>query len=237
MKSSFFQERHKTILETAMRFIALALLVILISELRKGPGEILRPTLHTSVENSETATCTTDSFPFGIKRPSSMTFYYMEGDEMVEDYTVRFLYDGRGRLAAGNYERGVNAGRISYLYSDGKLFRREDSLIYSTEKSRFVYGSDGRIIRYIEKFDTKKQLAQGTVTEYSYDSQGALQYAVRRTVMNAEDEDSVRPLLIVFQYGDETDHPYERREGNKNISDIFYRPGGGSCTGADLEAL
>ena len=53
-----------------------------------------------------------------------MTVYYMEGDEMVEDYTVRFLYDGSGRLAAGYYERGINAGRISYLYSDGKLFRR-----------------------------------------------------------------------------------------------------------------
>ena len=237
MKSSFFQERHKTVLETAMTFIVLALLVILISELRKESGEILRPKLHTSAENSETATCTTDSFPFGIKKPSSMTFYYMEGDEMVEDYTVRFLYDGSGRLAVGNYERGVNAGRISYLYSDGKLSRREDSLIYSTEKSRFIYGSDGRIIRYIEKFDTKKQLAQGTVTEYSYDSQGALQYAVRRTVMNAEDEDSVRPLFIVFRYGDEIDHPYERSEEDSDISDYLYRPGRELRPGADMAAL
>ena len=187
-----------------MTLISLALLAILVSGLRKEPGETSRFRGFNSAEKPEAEPHTSDAFPFGTKRPSSMTVYYMEGDEMVEDYTVRFLYDGNGRLAAGDYERGINAGRISYLYSDGKLSRREDSLIYSTEKSRFVYGRNGRIIRYIEKYDQEKQLARGTVTDYSYNEQGVLQYAVRHTVMNAEADEKVKPLLIVFEYGEES---------------------------------
>ena len=226
MKTSFFQDRYCIFLESVMTFIVLALLVILVSGLRKESGEISSSIVSATAGRPWAARRTSDTFPFGTERPSSITFYYMEGDEVVKDYTVLFLYDGSGRLAAGEYERGINAGRISYLCSDGKLSRREDSLIYSSAKSCFVYGNDGQIIRYIEKYDPIKQLARGTVTEYFYDENRILKYAVRRTVMKTIDQYNIKPVLIVFQYGEEMNYPYEKSEGDSDLSDYIYRPGG-----------
>ena len=142
-----------------------------------------------------------DSFPFGVKRPSSMTIFYMEGDKLCEDYTVDLFYDFTGRLSAGTYEYGINIGRISYQYSGVRLVRRKDTLISSTDESCFQYGDDGRIIRYIEKFDPEKQLARGTVTEYCYDENGVLNYAVCWTVPRTKNKNWTMPRLILFNYG------------------------------------
>ena len=115
--------------------------------------------------HTEEETIVEDSFPFGTKRPSSMTIFYMEDNKLCEDYTVNLFYEFTGRLSAGIYEYGVNIGRISYQYSGARLLRRKDTLIYSSDESCFQYGDEGRIVRYIEKFDDEKQLARGMVTE------------------------------------------------------------------------
>ena len=165
-----------------------------------------------------------DGFPFGTKRPSSMTIFYMEGDKLCEDYTVNLFYDFTGRLSAGTYEYGVNIGRISYQYSGVRLLRRKDSLIYSTDESCFQYGDEGRIVRYIEKFDHKKQLARGTVTEYCYDENGVLDYAVCRTVPGAINENRIMPHLILFNYGSKrkiSDQINHSEKPSEKPSEIF----------------
>jgi len=136
-----------------------------------------------------------------------MTIFYMEDNKLCEDYTVNLFYDFTGRLSAGTYEYGVNIGRISYQYSGAKLLRRKDTLIFSTDESCFQYGDDGCIIRYIERFDNKKQLARGKVTEYCYDEKGVLNYAVRWTVPGTKNENQTMPHLILFNYGSKREVP------------------------------
>lgn len=162
------------------------------------PGHYSERSLNNHTEEK---TIVEDSFPFGTKRPSSMTIFYMEGDKLYEDYTVDLFYDFAGRLSEGTYEYGVNIGRISYQYSGARLLRRKDSLIFSTDESCFQYGADGCIIRYLERFDNKKQLARGTVTEYFYDEKGVLNYAVCWTVPGTKKESQIMPHLILFNYG------------------------------------